>query len=161
MPSPRRNVRRAGGLVKKDALGQTVFSVFLVANHVFDLSGQLAGRGYHTTTSPIASFALKCFTQRILSLSRQAQDQYSPFHQRNLFDPVGHHPMLGGFLFFIVPTIAIESLLLVQCQQLNFFNLVRAQEAQNVHVLDVGRRQAHGAGVVGVIAVAEALGLVV
>jgi hypothetical protein len=51
-------VERAGGLVKKDALGQAVFSVFLVANHVFDLSGQLSGRGYHTTMSSVASLAL-------------------------------------------------------------------------------------------------------
>jgi hypothetical protein len=48
-----------------------------------------------------------------LSLSRQAQDQHLPFHQRTLCSPVGHHPMLGGGLFFIVPTIAIKAFLLV------------------------------------------------
>ena len=62
----------------------------------------------------------------MLSLSRQVQDQYSPFHQRTLCSPVGHHPMLGGFLFIIVPTIAIKSLLLVQGEQLNCLNLVWA-----------------------------------
>ena len=77
--------------------------------------------------SSVASLALKCFTQRILSLSRQAQDQYSPFHQRNLFEPVGHHPMLGGGLFFIVPTIFIKALLLIKRQQFNRFDLVGAQ----------------------------------
>ena len=113
---------------------EVLFSVF----HVFDLSGQLSGRGYHTTTSPIASLALKRFTQRILSLSRQAQDQYWPFHQRNLFEPVGHHPMLGGGLFIVKPIIAIESFLLVQGEQLNCLDLVGAQKSENVHILDVG-----------------------
>ena len=69
--------------------------------------------------------------------------------------------MLGGFLFFIVPAIAIKALLLVQGEQFDRLDLVGAQKAQNVHVFDVGGCQAHGAGVVGVIAMPEALGLVI
>jgi hypothetical protein len=97
----------------------------------------------------------------MLSLSRQVHDKYSPFHQRTLCLPVGHQPMLGGGLFFIVPTIAVKALLLVQGKQFDCLDLVGAQEAQNVGVLDVGGNQAHGAWVIGVIAMAKALGLVV
>lgn len=95
-----------------------------------------------------------------LSVSKHGHLQFLPSHQLTLWPPVGHHPMLGG-LFFIVPTIAIKTLLLVQGQQFDCLDLVGAQEAENVHVFDVRRRQAHGAGVVGVIAVPEAFGFVV
>ena len=78
--------------------------------HVLLLSGQLSGRGYHTTTSSVASFALKCFTQWILSLSRQVQDQHLPFHQRTLCGPVGHQPILGGGpLLYFISSLSRES----------------------------------------------------
>jgi len=95
-----------------------------------------------------------------LSVSKHGHLQFLPSHQLRLWPPVGHHPMLGG-LFFIVSTIAIKALLLAQGEQLNCLDLVWAQQTENVHILDVRRRQAHGAGVVRVVAVAEALWLVV
>lgn len=82
-------------------------------------------------------------TVAMLSLSKHGQRQRLPSHQRRLPHPkpklwlVGHHPMLGG-LFFIVPTISIKALLLVQGKQFNRLDLVGAQKAENVHILDVG-----------------------
>ena len=103
IPNPRRNVGRAGGLVKKDALVQAVFSVFLVANHVFDLSGQLAGRGYHLMFFAVSILLLYRTTVFRLSVSKHGHLQFLPSHQLRLWPPVGHHPMLGGSFLIQTP----------------------------------------------------------
>ena len=96
------NVRWTGGFVKKDSFCQAVFGVFLVANHVLLLSGQLSGRGYHLMFFAVSILLLYRTTVFMLSVSRHGQDQCSPFHQLRLWPPVGHHPMLGGF-FTVLP----------------------------------------------------------
>lgn len=127
IPSPRRNVGRAGRLVKKDPLGQAVCVVSLVANHVLLLLGQFFGRGYHLTFACLSIRLPYVATEFMLSESKHGQDQCLPSHQRSQCGPHGHQPMLGGGLFFIVPAIAIKALLLVQGEQFDCLDLVGAQ----------------------------------
>ena len=85
IPSPRRNVGRAGRLVKKNSLGQAVCVVSLVANHVLLLLGQLSGRGYHFTFFAVSILLLYRVTCLMLSVSRHGQLQFLPSHQLTLF----------------------------------------------------------------------------
>ena len=57
-------------------------SFFIV--HVFDLSGQLSGRGYHLMFFAVSILLLYRVTCLMLSVSRQGQDQFLPSHQLRL-----------------------------------------------------------------------------
>ena len=73
-------------------------------SHVLLLSGHSSGRSAQHMSFCLGSiFALKYFTQWRLSVSKQAQLQFSPSHQRTTCGLVGHQPILGGgpLLYFI------------------------------------------------------------
>ena len=80
-------------------------------SHVLLLSGQLAGRfAQHMSFCLGSIFALKYFTQWILSVSKQAQLQFSPSHQRTTCGLVGHQPILGGGpLLYFISSLSRES----------------------------------------------------
>ena len=79
--------------------------------HVLLLSGHSSGRSAQHMSFCLGSiFALKYFTQWRLSVSKQAQLQFSPSHQRTTCGLVGHQPILGGGpLLYFISSLSRES----------------------------------------------------